>query len=491
MKYLISYGPAGLGVLGAIVSMALDAFGLRRSAIWAAAVGLLAGGGLAIWALSYREVILESVIGGPLASMPPAACLLLGAVALAGGSGLLGSEPGGARVAALGALASSAAAIAAASFDLMILFIAIETLALCGYGLVALAGTDEAREAAMKWFVQGSVATALLIGGLAVLLGITGGSLFYVDILAASEKTGASAALAVGLTLVVSGIAFKAAAFPFHSWAPDAYQHAGPVSAALLSSSAKVGALAAAGWLAVIATGSAPAALSQWAFAAIAVGSIVFGNLAALRQRSFARMLAYSGVAQVGYAFAVMATRDDSITTVGKGLRAIPVLGENMLAAVMVFAVLYGLSALAAFMFAAAIRESDPAWDGSISALAGLSSRRPALAISLAVVMFALTGMPLTAGFWGKFLVFGTAAAGGWAWLAIVGVLGSVVSFGYYGSVLRAAFFDDSAEPVSGMTPGGPAAKTTVALAVLIVVVGILPLAVGVTPLLAGMLGGQ
>ena len=163
---------------------------------------------------------------------------------------------------------------------------------------------------------------------------------------------------AVGMALVVSALAFKAGAFPLHSWAPDAYETAPPVAAALLASAGKIAALVALAWSASVDrghVGSRP--LSGWVVALLAAGSIVFGNLAALRQRSFARMLAYSGIAQVGYAL---------VGVTCAGCRR----GRD--AAVVLFSVLYGLAALGSFMLIAAVRERDPDWDGGIAGLAGV-----------------------------------------------------------------------------------------------------------------------
>jgi NADH-quinone oxidoreductase subunit N len=273
--------------------------------------------------------------------------------------------------------------------------------------------------------------------------------------------------LAVGFVLVLSALAFKIGSFPLHSWMPDAYETAPPAAAALMASAGKVGPLAATAWLAMAVAGSTGERLVR-VVAVLAVCSIVFGNLAALRQRSLARMLAYSGIAQVGYA-----------------LVAVP-LGSDALLAV-VFAMLYGLTAVASFLLVEALHREDDTWDGSIAGLAGLSRRSPALAASLAVIMFSLTGIPLTAGFWGKFLVFAAASVSGYLWLAIVAVLGSVVSFGYYGAAIRSAYIDEAPARESGPGEGIGSSLATVTvctLAALIVVVGVAPLVTGYESLL-------
>jgi NADH-quinone oxidoreductase subunit N len=474
MLSISTFWPVLAGVLGAVAALALDAWDKRRAAAYAAAAGLVIG---ALWT-AYTVSVLP-LLNGFVAGGTVIACLLVPAVVLVGGARALGEQRSGGRLAALAALAACASAVLASAIDLMIVLLGVETLALCGYGIVALGGGARSREAAMKWFIQGAVATALLVAGVAVLLSATGGSLSYPTIAAAADSAtrGASSALpfAVGLTLVLAALAFKAGAFPFHSWAPDAYETAPPLGAAVLASAGKIGAISAIAWIAAAGMGVQTPALPQVSVAALAAGSIVFGNMAALRQRSFARLIAYSGIAQVGYALA------------GLPALAKPLVGA--IPAAMLFASLYGVAAAASFLFVEAVRERDPGWDGSIAELAGLSRRSPALAVSLAVIMFSLTGIPLTAGFWGKLLLFGAAALGGWMWLAVVGVLGSVVSFGYYGAVLRAAFFDDSSqETVRERGKAGPATGATVVLAVVLLILGVMPLFTGLGPFLEVLL---
>jgi NADH:ubiquinone oxidoreductase subunit 2 (subunit N) len=163
--------------------------------------------------------------------------------------------------------------------------------------------------------------------------------------------------------------------------------------------------------------------------------------MGALRQTSLRRMLGYSGIAQAGYAL-------------------VGVVAQGGTFPVFVFGVGYALAASGAFLAAEAAGEGR-AWDGSIGRLAGLGRRRPLLAASLAVCLLSLTGIPLTFGFWGKFLVFGSAVSvqgGAYLWLAVLGVIGSVVSFGYYGGVVRAVFLD---EPEGEPSPGEQAVVET------------------------------
>ena len=474
MEQFLPFVPAMFGVAAAVVAMVFDAWENRRAAVIAAVALLSAGALSAGWTAMATGLTGETLRSGGTVSVAPAVCLLLGAVALLGCARSLVSDRTGSRIVALGALAAASSALVAAAADVGMLFLSVEMLALCGYGLVALGGTDRAREAAMKWFVQGSVATVVFVIGIAVLLGRTGGSLRY-DTIAVLAATSLDGPMAVGFVLVLAALAFKMGAFPLHSWMPDAYETAPPAAAAIMASAGKVGPIAATVWLSLAVTGAAGERLVG-VVAVLAVCSIVFGNIAALRQSSLARMLAYSGIAQVGYA----------LIGVPLGARS---------ASVLVFAVLYGLTAVASFVLVEAIKQFDPLWDGTIRGLAGLSRRSPSLAASLAAIMFSLTGIPLTAGFWGKFLIFAGASVNGYLWLAIAGVLGSVVSFGYYGAAIRSAYIDEWAEPeVQDPDADSAADRARLAigavsvLAAMILLVGVVPMVSGLAPILNAVL---
>jgi NADH-quinone oxidoreductase subunit N len=441
MNLVVAYLPMIVAVLGAVASMLLGAWGHRAAGVWTVVAGLILGALL----VGVRGMPLAGTVGGSLTDATLiAVCLWLGAIVIAACSETLSSSETGIRIASLGALAAAASALLASTHDVLTLFLAVETLALLGYGMVALGETHRAREAAMKWFIQGSIATAFFIIGLGVMVGVSGGKTGYSALMSAASIAGPTRTpLAVGFVLIIAALAFKAGAFPFHSWMPDAFETAPPAATAILASAGKVAPIAALMYLVAGALSASGGRLSLLV-AAISLASITFGNLAALRQRSLARMLAYSGVAQIGYALT--------------GL-----MWARSTGSVLYFAVFYAVAAAAGFVFVVALREAEPTWDGSIAGLAGLSRRRPLLAVSLAVVMFSMTGIPLTAGFWGKYLVFTSAIAGGFLWLAIAGMIGSVVSFAYYGNVLRVAFMEDAAgEGVPDAVPATPAGPDAV-----------------------------
>ncbi len=431
LKEWLLLAPLLLSLAGALAGLVADAFLSPRAATRTAAVALAAAAGLFAYTAFIRAAVAGGVVllGGVYAAVGAFVCALA-ALTLTSGESSLGSRPHGGQVAALVAFTTTASVVLLGAFDLTVFVVALEMIALGGYALVASARTARAYEAAMKYFVQGAIATGLLVYGVAVLFGLSGGALGF-DALGRALAAGAGKpAATVALVLMLSAVAFKLGAFPFHSWAPDAYETAPPSVAAFLASVPKVAALLATVLLLVGVFGGAPSQREPvWALlvAIIAAASIAFGNLAALRQASFRRMLAYSGIAQVGYA----------LTGMSAGSRVQPF-------AVLVFGVFYALAAAGAFLAAEAAGEGE-GWDGSIASLAGLGRRRPVLAASLAVCLLSLTGIPLTAGFWGKLLVFASASTTV-LWLAIVGVVGSVVSFGYYGGVLRAVYLDETAE---------------------------------------------
>lgn len=459
-----SWLPVAAAAAGAVVALACDAFGARRVGAAAAIAGALTAAAASV------AVNPLPVLGGGVLPMfnsrgfLGAVISLVAAVALGGGWRRMVTSSHGGQTAALCALSLSASLVVIAALDLLTLVIGLEAMALAAYGLVALGGTDRAREAAMKYFIQGAAATGLLVLAVGVLLVTGGGTGALRGVWAAStgEVAGPTPATLLAWSLLLCVMAFKAGAFPFHSWAPDAYETAERPAAALLASVPKVAVMAAVVYLFVPSLSTDTPAVSPLpagVFALVAVGSIVFGNFAALRQTSFTRMLAYSGIAQIGYAFIGI--------TAGFG------------PSVLLFVLAYGLAASGAFLCAEAIAEGDPDWDGSIARLAGLSRRRPGIAAALVVLMLSLTGIPLFAGFVGKLAVFAS-AAGPWTWLAVIGVLGSVVSFGYYGGVLRAAYLLDGGEPgrVEGPRPGPATVAATVAAAAVV--------AVGVGALLTG-----
>jgi NADH-quinone oxidoreductase subunit N len=414
-----------------------------------------AGGGVG----SFGELV---YVGGGFAGLA-AVVYVVGALACATGLGTV-PEARRAGVASLIASAAAASQVLMGAVDMVVLLVALGIIAAAGYGLVASAATDRSQEAATRYFVQGGVATGLMVFALAVLSGAHGGLTSFVAI--SESMAGTTPRFAVlGVLLLVSGLAFKSGAFPFHSWVPDAYETTPPGAASFLAAGPKAAALGAlVVVVAVFGRAEQLASLSS-AYVVIALGSLLVGSFGALRQRSFGRMMGYSAVAQVGYAVV--------------GLAGDP-------GVVSLFAATYALGVTAAFVSVEAIGHLDGGWDGSIAGLAGLSKRSPMLATTLTVSMLSLTGIPLTAGFVGKLFVFLRAIDSGWTWLALAGAVASVISFGYYGAVIRAVFFSEawngecrSPETEHGDSAARRTSLVALAAAGLVAVLGVLPLVTG------------
>jgi NADH-quinone oxidoreductase subunit N len=326
------------------------------------------------------------------------------------------------------------------------LFLGLELLSIPLYVLCA---TEMRRatslEAGLKYLIVGSVGSATLLYGLALLYGATG----VTDYGAIATKLGeggvANDALTLtGIALVVVGLAFKASIAPFHQWTPDVYEGAPtPVTAfmAVATKAAAFGVLLRFFDIALI------DAQLDWgpALAALATVTIIVGNVGALGQSSLKRLLAWSSVAQAGYLLA-----------------GVVVSTELGVEATVFYLAVYLLMNLAAFAVIAA-RERETTLGDDIGAVAGIGATRPALAWPLTLAMLALAGIPLTAGFWGKFRLIEAAVDGNYAWLGIVIVIGSMISLGYYLRVIAAIWMRPAAAPstLPALAGGSPEAEVS------------------------------
>ena len=227
--------------------------------------------------------------------------------------------------------------------------------------------------------------------------------------------------LVLGLAMIVAGLGFKMSAAPFHMWTPDVYEGAPTPVTAFMSSATKVAALVLA--LRVLRTSFPQEAhLWSWAFAGIAVASLVIGNFAALVQRNVKRMLAYSSISHAGFMLI--------------GLSAGSALGGR---ALMYYLIPYSAMAFGSFAIVAA-RERELGVPVTLENLAGFGWERPFLGVAMWFFMFGFAGLPLGGGFVGKFYVLSAAYRHGWTWLVIVGVLATLVSLYYYLGVVRALY---------------------------------------------------
>lgn len=312
--------------------------------------------------------------------------------------------------------------------NLVTVYLGLELLALSSYALVALnRDSAVASEAAMKYFVLGSLASGMLLYGMSMVYGATG-SLDLASIHAASADLGENRPLLMfGVVFLIVGIAFKFGAAPFHMWLPDVYQGAPTAITLFIGSAPK---LAAFGMAWRLLEGGAGEFDAWWRdiIAWLAVASLVIGNVVAIAQTNIKRMLAYSTISHIGFLFLALSNP----TSVGY-------------AAALFYAICYALMASGAF--ATVILLSRNGYEAEqISDYAGLARKHPWHGFLVMLLMASLAGLPPLFGFWAKLAVLQAAVAGGMLWLAIVGVVFAVVGAYYYLRVIKVMYFDPADE---------------------------------------------
>ncbi|MEM4728739.1 MAG: NADH-quinone oxidoreductase subunit N [Thermoplasmata archaeon] len=364
-------------------------------------------------------------------------------------------------------IATSGMMTVASASSLLTLFVGIELASISTYALAAFRKRDlRSSEAGLKYFIIGATSSAVLLYGLSILYGISG----TLDISQLSRKVGESAwepATAVGLAMVIAGLGFKMAAVPFHMWAPDVYEGSPTPVSALLAAGSKKMAFAAAFKVFLVGLVAAKADLA-FALGVVSVLTMTVGNVVAISQTSMKRMLAYSSIAQAGYILIALAV--GTWTAVAGGLLHV---------------LTHALMKAGAFVAVAAV--AHLLTSERLEDYRGLSRRAPLPALSMAVFLLSLAGIPPFAGFWSKFVLFsGAVEAGGWyVWLALAGVLNSALSLYYYARVIKYMYMDEppAAAPATHPLPGPYAAVLLIATAA-IVIIGIYP-----QPLIAAALG--
>ncbi len=332
--------------------------------------------------------------------------------------------------------------------DLVVVFVALELLSIPLYILAAFRYPDaKSSESGMKYLVLGAFASAFFVFGAALIYGATGSTSLPVifDVVARGFASGGAPELLllVGAGLILVGLGFKVAVVPFHMWTPDVYEGAPTPVTAFMSVAAKVGGFAAllrilVFALPVLSTGAAEASAWQQVVALIAAATLILGNVVAISQQNVKRLLAYSSIAHAGYIMMALAAAGAS------GY------GEQATRAALVYLLAYMFTGLGAFAVAIAI-ERDDGSGTDLEHFVGLGRSKPLLAGMMAVFMLSLTGIPLTAGFIGKWLIFQATLESGLIALAIVGVLTTIVSAYYYvGIIVRMFLRDGEGDPAAG-----------------------------------------
>jgi NADH-quinone oxidoreductase subunit N len=337
----------------------------------------------------------------------------------------------------------------AAAADLVILFLGLELMSICFYVLAGFARRRRtSNEAALKYFLLGAFATGFLLYGIALVYGATG-TTGMAGIAAHVAAGSPGPTLVIGLGLLLIGLGFKVAAVPFHMWVPDVYEGAPTTVTAFMSTGGKAAAFAAMLLVFTPALVHAVPAVRD-VLAVLAGASMIVGNVIAVSQVSVKRMLAYSSIAHAGY-----------ILT---GLVAGNAMGND---GVVFYLAAYIVMNVGAFGVLALL-ESPDGQHLTFDDYAGLPGRHPVLAALMALFLFSLTGIPPFAGFFGKYYVFAGAIEAGYTWLAILGVLMSVMSAYYYLRLVVLMYFKDQVSAMEPVSPGlGTAALILCALAVL------------------------
>jgi NADH-quinone oxidoreductase subunit N len=337
-------------------------------------------------------------------------------------------------------LASTGMMLAVSAQDLLTLYLGLELTTICSYILVGITvQRPRSNEAAIKYFLIASFASALLLYGISLTYGITGGTDFAAIASALSERgLGSDPLLVVAIALVVAGLAFKIAAVPFHSWAPDAYQGASAPVAAFLAAGSKAAGLAALGRISLVAFGSAAQVLSVL-LAGLAALSLVVGSIIALAQTDMKRLLAYSSIAHAGYALLGLVAGTPEGTS-----------------ATMTYAFFYVFMTLGTFGVVIALGERGEHLDG----YRGLAAQRPVTAALMLLFLLSLTGIPPTAG----------AVRSGHVSLAILAVACSVVTAFIYMRVAVFMFMREPQQPAPSTF--SLALSTALAVAALVTLVG-------------------
>ena len=352
--------------------------------------------------------------------------------------------------------------IMAGGIDLITIFIGLETMAVSFYILAGfIKPSQRSNEAAVKYFLLGAFSLGILLYGMSLMYGLSGTTNLRVmaPLFAGQER---DPRLVLAVILVVAGVGFKIAAVPFHMWAPDVYEGAPTPVTAFLSVGSKAASFA---MLLRIFLEGLPAMRDDWRllFVALAILTMTIGNVAAVTQTNVKRMLAYSSVAHAGYV----------LIGVVAAASTLPDVRERGITAILIYLLIYSFMQLGAFAVVVLLRRQDVVGD-ELKDFSGLHFRQPFAAFAMLLFMLALGGIPPTAGFMGKFWLFGAAIDAGYVGLAVIGVLNSAISLYYY---VRVIVFMYLKRETIGSEP-----KTSGALALALGIAVVATIALGIYP---------
>ncbi len=317
--------------------------------------------------------------------------------------------------------------------DLISLYMSLELQSLPLYVLAAMRRDSvKSTEAGLKYFVLGALSSGMLLYGSSLIYGYTGATNFNDIAAALTTHEVLPIGVVTGMVLLLSGFAFKIAAVPFHMWTPDVYEGAPTSVTAFFAIVPKMASLA---LMVRVFMGPFEPMVDEWrqVVVLLAVASMALGSVAAIAQQNIKRMLAYSSIGHMGYA-----------------LGGIAAASEVGIKAVIVYATIYMLTSIGTFAIVMMMKQKDRMVE-NIRDLSGLASRQPMIALSMAIMMFSMAGIPPLAGFFSKLFIFQAAIDAGLYGLVIMGVLTSVISAFYYLRIIKIMYFD--AAPDEGIDP--------------------------------------
>ena len=438
--------PEGTLAVGGLVLLMLGAFMGEKSArlVSILSVALLVAATAVTVTGPLGQAFNGAYVADPLAIYGKAIIFLSSAVCIVlGGGWMQRAKIARFEYPILIVLASAGMGMMASSGDLISMYVGIELHSLALYVLAAFHRDDlKASEAGLKYFVLGALSSGLLLYGASLVYGFTG-SMNFQEI-AAYATQNPSVGLVFGLVFVICGLAFKISAAPFHMWTPDVYEGAPTPVVALFATAPKMAAMV---LVARVLIDGFAGSHDQWAQVLVLISLISFavGAFGGLAQKNIQRLLAYSSIANIGYA-----------------LLGITAGTEAGLQAMLMFMTLYVADQLGFFAILLSLSKGGKPVR-TIADLAGLKRTRPVTAIALTVLSLSVLGMPPFSGFWGKYYVFGAAVDAGYWMVATAGLVASVVAAFYYLRIIKLMWFDAPVDEVP--FDSAPAEARTIAVA--------------------------
>ena len=344
--------------------------------------------------------------------------------------------------------------ILCSAHNLLTVYLGLETLTLSMYGIVASnRNSIEATESAMKFFILGAIASAIFLYGVSILYGVTG--TLSLDLIKDSILLD-TLEMRIAVAFMACGIIFKFGAFPFHSWVPDSYQGSNTTAAIYISSVPKIGAFALVSRLFL---DSMNAMSDFWSILILSAGllSIIIGNLIALVQMNFRRMLAYSAIGHIGFI-----------------LLSFSIVNTDGISASMTYLTIYLIMTIAAFALIESIASEDYQHI-ELGDLKGLSKSHPLIAFMLLFCMFSMVGIPPFIGFYAKWIVLSELVNNGMIWFALIGIIMSVIAAYYYLRVVWFMYFENNDQAIRNYGILNAQSITSIMVSAMLLLIGLYP----------------